>query len=237
MRQTCYAHVRPERPTESGWSSAPATRRDKRYGRSPNAFRLSLVVVILHVCVAVSALRDERGPRRLRELNRAPESVRRDFFAALGREVDAERDFERYLAEVADDDPTPPRQPEGRLARRPLAWAASWSARARAARKPRRDGSYVAEREALLAIEPARYVELLTGELPVGGKVRCVLPDHDERTGSFAVYEGERGWWCFGCGRGGSIYDLGAALWGLGTRGPEFRRLHERLVAALEAGR
>ena len=43
---------------------------------------------------------------------------------------------------------------------------------------------------------------------------RCPLPDHDERTPSFTVYPGDRGWWCFGCGRGGDVVELARLAWG-----------------------
>lgn len=37
----------------------------------------------------------------------------------------------------------------------------------------------------------------------------CPLPDHDEKTPSFTVYEeDERGWFCYGCSRGGDVLDL-----------------------------
>jgi hypothetical protein len=40
------------------------------------------------------------------------------------------------------------------------------------------------------------------------------------------VYERpEQGWYCFGCGRGGSIYDLAAELYGLSRRGRGFLRI------------
>ena len=39
----------------------------------------------------------------------------------------------------------------------------------------------------------------------------------------------ERGWCCFSCGRGGSIYDLAAAMWGMTPRGREFIQIRERL--------
>jgi hypothetical protein len=44
---------------------------------------------------------------------------------------------------------------------------------------------------------------------------RCPLPDHDEKTPSFTVYPGERGWWCYGCQRGGDVVDLAQAAWGI----------------------
>jgi hypothetical protein len=81
----------------------------------------------------------------------------------------------------------------------------------------------------LLAIEPARYVQLLTGlQVPPSRKVSC--PFHPDRTPSLHVYpEPTQGWACFGCGRGGTIYDLAAELWQLRTRGPEFLQLRNRL--------
>ena len=85
----------------------------------------------------------------------------------------------------------------------------------------------------LLAITPRVYVERLTG-VPVGrdGKVRC--PFHEDRTPSLHVYEDpQRGWYCFGCGRGGSIYDFAAALLGSGTRGQDFIELRRELMAIL----
>jgi hypothetical protein len=43
--------------------------------------------------------------------------------------------------------------------------------------------------------------------------VRCPLPDH--AYASCQVYaEAEQGWWCFGCARGGHIYDLASLLLG-----------------------
>jgi hypothetical protein len=49
----------------------------------------------------------------------------------------------------------------------------------------------------------------------------------------------ERGWCCYSCRRGGSIYDLAAELWGVGTRGREFLELRRRLLEAfaIEVGR
>jgi hypothetical protein len=87
----------------------------------------------------------------------------------------------------------------------------------------------------MLEIAPVDYVQALTGiEIPRSGVIRCPLPDHDERTPSFKVYEGpERGWHCFGCGRGGTIYDLGAALWGISTRGSAFHDLRRELAREL----
>lgn len=86
----------------------------------------------------------------------------------------------------------------------------------------------------LRLVPPPVYFERLTG-LRVGrsGKLRCLF--HDDRSPSLHVYpEPGRGWYCFGCGRGGSIYDLAALLSGRETRGQNFselrRELEERLM-------
>jgi len=83
----------------------------------------------------------------------------------------------------------------------------------------------------LEAIPPPVYFEQLTG-IRVGrsGKVRC--PFHEDRRPSLHVYaEPGRGWYCFGCGRGGSIYDLASLLWERPARGRDFIELRRELEA------
>jgi hypothetical protein len=82
----------------------------------------------------------------------------------------------------------------------------------------------------LLQIAPAVYVRDLTGAAVGGGrKVPC--PFHDDERPSLHVYSSPgRGWHCFSCRRGGSIYDLAAELWGIGTRGREFLQLRRLLL-------
>ena len=46
------------------------------------------------------------------------------------------------------------------------------------------------------------------------GFLQCPLHQGD-RHGSLKVYEGGRGWHCFGCGRGGSVIDFVMELFGL----------------------
>lgn len=79
--------------------------------------------------------------------------------------------------------------------------------------------------DALLSIPPTIYVPAFTSRaLGVDGKIVCPL--HDDRTPSLHAYPtAEQGWSCFGCNRGGSIYDLAAAVSGIGTRGADFKRL------------
>ena len=75
----------------------------------------------------------------------------------------------------------------------------------------------------------------LTGRT-VGRDGKAACPFHPDDTPSLHAYqEPERGWYCFGCGRGGSIFDLAAEVYGLSTRGRDFVELRRRLVA--RAGR
>lgn len=85
----------------------------------------------------------------------------------------------------------------------------------------------------LQRIAPVLYFRELAGVEPDrGGKVCCPLPDHGDPEPSCHVYESAaQGWYCYGCGRGGDIYELAGALWGLRREGCEFvelRRLLQR---------
>jgi CHC2 zinc finger/RepB DNA-primase from phage plasmid len=96
-----------------------------------------------------------------------------------------------------------------------------------ARRTPRDQPSATAD--PLAAIPPRVYFERLTGQA-VGRSGKACCPFHDDRTPSLHVYEDpDRGWYCFGCGRGGSIYDLAGLLWRRGTRGQEFVALRREL--------
>jgi len=92
-------------------------------------------------------------------------------------------------------------------------------------------------KDALLAIAPSVYLHALTG-LQAGrdGKVSC--PFHADEDPSLHVYaEPARGWYCYGCQRGGSIYDLASELWLSGQsrdaplRGRRFIEVRDRLSA------
>lgn len=81
----------------------------------------------------------------------------------------------------------------------------------------------------LMRVPPAVYVEALLGRRP-GRDRKVVCPFHDDACPSLHVYaSAERGWTCFSCRRGGSIYDLAAELWGMRTRGRDFVQLRKRL--------
>lgn len=150
------------------------------------------------------------GPERAEVFAALPAELQREAWASVA---------ERAREERRDplDDPPPRRE----RARRRTAGPVSFDRHAP---------------DPLLTIAPREYIEKLTGvEVPASGHMRCVLPGHEnERTPSLKVYETpERGWYCFGCGRGGSIYDFGAALWGMPTRGRKFRELRARLLREL----
>jgi CHC2 zinc finger/RepB DNA-primase from phage plasmid len=89
----------------------------------------------------------------------------------------------------------------------------------------------------LLAIPPAHYARVLAGREPDrAGKIAC--PFHDDKRPSLQLY-GDGSFYCFGCKRGGTIYDFAAHLWlsgqssdqrgGAALRGREFLDLRERL--------
>src|SRR3954447_18359293 len=81
----------------------------------------------------------------------------------------------------------------------------------------------------LLRIDPSVYVADLLGRAP-GRNHKVACPFHDDVRPSLHVFPTpERGWCCFSCGRGGSIYDLAAAMWGITPPGREFIQIRERL--------
>jgi len=95
--------------------------------------------------------------------------------------------------------------------------------------RPQDRRTAIGDRDLLLTIAPAVYIEALTGQI-VGrdGKAHCVF--HSDSTPSLHVYDNpERGWICFGCGRGGTIIDFGSHLYGIEPRGRGFHEIVERL--------
>jgi CHC2-type zinc finger protein/DNA primase RepB-like protein len=97
----------------------------------------------------------------------------------------------------------------------------------------RRSGQPVSTGDALMEIDPPVYVEALTGLVPdSGGKVEC--PFHQDWNPSLHVYdEPGAGWYCFQCGRGGSIIDFAAALYGIEPRGGGYHQVRERIEVEL----
>jgi len=86
----------------------------------------------------------------------------------------------------------------------------------------------------LRAISPVDYVERLTGRRPDRtGKLRC--PFHADTRPSLHVYpDPDQGWFCFGCRRGGSIYDFAVYLWHSNARGHAFLELRRTLAAVFD---
>jgi hypothetical protein len=87
---------------------------------------------------------------------------------------------------------------------------------------------------------PREYFAQLCGitECDRDGKVRCPLPDHDDPRASLWIGETpEEGWFCFGCSRGGRIFDLASLLiggpWGVDLRGDAFRAARAELERRL----
>jgi DNA primase len=79
-------------------------------------------------------------------------------------------------------------------------------------------------------IPPVVYIADLLGQTP-GRDHKVPCPFHEDKLASLHAYlTGERGWCCFSCRRGGTIYDLAASLWGLGTRGRDLVAVRERLL-------
>jgi hypothetical protein len=83
----------------------------------------------------------------------------------------------------------------------------------------------------LRRIPAAEYLPVIAGvEVLSSGRVRCPMPDHPDEHPSAKVY-GTR-WRCFSCGAGGSIIDVAAAIYGIGTTGSDYWRLRDRIVEA-----
>jgi len=94
-------------------------------------------------------------------------------------------------------------------------------------------GGPVAGPAAWITSPPELYVQRLTGQ-PVGRSQKVHCPLHEDATPSLHVYlDARRGWFCFGYGRGGTVYDLAAALWGRELRGRGFAGLRADLHALL----
>ena len=87
----------------------------------------------------------------------------------------------------------------------------------------------------LRAISAQRYAFALAGlRANRAGKIAC--PFHNDDTPSLQLYPGGT-FYCFGCRRGGTIYDFAAALWQIQPRGAGFIALRERLAAQFQLQR
>ncbi len=122
--------------------------------------------------------------------------------------------YDFLLGRLTDPQPKPPPMPP----RRKLA--------------PRVGGGYEDVDRQLRSIATPDYIARLTGrELNREGKIAC--PFHADRNPSLQAYL-DGSWACFGCGKGGTIYDFAGYLFGLQTKGPAFLALRERLAETFE---
>jgi hypothetical protein len=85
---------------------------------------------------------------------------------------------------------------------------------------------------------PVEYVEIVAGiKAQPGQKIACPFPDHEDHTPSLHLYgSAERGWYCYGCRRGGGVYEFAACFAGLPlpVRGADFLDIQSALLAAYE---
>jgi hypothetical protein len=92
----------------------------------------------------------------------------------------------------------------------------------RVPRRTRRFAASVHDEDPARRIAPRDYFRVLADRDPGEYRfIQCPNPNHkggQERTPSCEVYdEPEEGWYCWGCGAGGSIYDLAAVMLGIGS--------------------
>lgn len=108
-------------------------------------------------------------------------------------------------------------------------------------RRPRRVGRWVPDDDPYKRIPPPDYFLAIAGvEVPDRGLVSCPAPDHEDTHPSCNVGDdAATGWWCHGCARGGSIYDLASIRLGGPTgaalRGADFRAAKALVVEVLGA--
>ena len=126
----------------------------------------------------------------------------------------------------------PERAPRARRHRQPLPPAAGTQRRAPAPRAAGRRGGR-APRAAIRcsSSSPPSTSRALLG-VPIGRDRKVSCPFHGDEHPSLHVYPtAAQGWHCFSCGRGGSVYDLAAALWDVQPRGVWFLKLRAELRA------
>jgi hypothetical protein len=76
------------------------------------------------------------------------------------------------------------------------------------------------------------YFEMVAGiPVPSSGWVSCPTPQHEDRHPSCTVAETH--WRCWSCGAGGTMIDLGAAIYGLEPTGSGYLEIRRRLLADL----
>lgn len=167
-------------------------------------------------------LKERRGPAALREFLNAPPEVRAEFWDRVQVAADSEHALDRHLAWLYSDAPDSEEPPPPTRLRPTPEWTKRWSRRARRTPAPRGN----VQADDLRTITSREYVPELVGD--EGFRIHCPLPDHDDHSRDFAVYDDEH-WHCFGCNRSGDIFELAGALWGLDHRGKGFNEICARL--------
>lgn len=167
----------------------------------------------------------------------AIEAANRQLAGALGGDLSS-TGVARILRPPATlNHKTRPPRPVRLIARRPaLSYSlarltaglpAESTTRPRRPSAPVRGGASELER-ALLAIPAEDYARALAGAVPSHeGKILC--PFHAEAVPSLQLYPGGT-FYCFGCRRGGTIFDFAAHLWALVPRGLGFAEIVARLA-------
>jgi hypothetical protein len=83
----------------------------------------------------------------------------------------------------------------------------------------------------LKRIPATEYLPVIAGtEVLSSGRCRCPMPDHEDVHPSAKAY-GTR-WKCFSCGEKGGIIEVASATYGIGTTGPDYLLLRDRIVEA-----
>ncbi len=164
--------------------------------------------------------RDAVGALALELLDALPEGAEDALWRKQRRDCDR---LNRYLLEGRAPSPAPRRSPRSDTSS-PFSEPPSRPVTGR--------GFAPSPTDPVRAIPLATALEVLTGEaVPRSGMTRCPLPGHEDRVPSCRI--GHELFHCFGCGRGGSIVDLGALLWGIEPRGAGYFEIRERLESEL----
>lgn len=91
---------------------------------------------------------------------------------------------------------------------------------------------FVEARERVSALEAGQRYGLSVNR---SGFTRC--PFHDEKTASMKLYDGNKGYFCFGCHAGGDVTSLVQALFHLSTPADALRMLDEDFKLGLQLDR
>lgn len=120
-------------------------------------------------------------------------------------------------------------EPQQREAWRTLRETTEFRRALREPRAVRTDWRAIGDR--LRELPATEYVQRIAGrEIEDRQRITCPLPDHDDHTSDFGIRQ--TGWHCFGCNRGGTIYDFAALYWERGEdpKGQMFKAVRTELA-------